>query len=321
MLEEVGHEPRLADPGRADQREQPAGPRLGRVGEIGAEPVALALAPDHRPLEVARTPGGGRIERQQPVGGDRVRLPFHRQRHRLGLDRVTDEARRLVAEQDLAGAGRLLEPRRHVDRVAGDERVPLAGDDLAGVDADPRLEPEPVHVVAQLDRGAHRAQRVVLGRHRDPEDGHHRVADELLHRAPVALEHAASRLVVAVHQGTQRLRIGALADRRRPGQVAEEHGDDLAHLTRRRGDGERCPTRRAEAEVVRALATALRRTSPRARVYDGSQPQAADYVSAGSRIAPDRRALRRSTAFVCSCETRDSVTPSTSPISRSVSSS
>src|SRR5439155_6621336 len=37
--------------------------------------------------------------------------------------------------------------------------------------------------------------------------------------------------------------------------------------------------------------------------------------------APESRAFRRSTAFVCSCETRDSVTPSTSPISRRVSSS
>ena len=36
---------------------------------------------------------------------------------------------------------------------------------------------------------------------------------------------------------------------------------------------------------------------------------------------PARRAFRRRIAFVCSCETRDSVTPSTSPISRSVSSS
>ncbi len=46
------------------------------------------------------------------------------------------------------------------------------------------------------------------------------------------------------------------------------------------------------------------------------------YASACWRIAtPESRAFRRSTAFVCSWETRDSVTPSTSPISRSVSSS
>ena len=36
---------------------------------------------------------------------------------------------------------------------------------------------------------------------------------------------------------------------------------------------------------------------------------------------PPRRAFRRRIAFVWSCETRDSVTPSTSPISRRVSSS
>ena len=45
------------------------------------------------------------------------------------------------------------------------------------------------------------------------------------------------------------------------------------------------------------------------------------YVSAGSRAAPARCAFRRRIAFVCSCDTRDSVTPSTSPTSRSVSSS
>ena len=37
-----------------------------------------------------------------------------------------------------------------------------------------------------------------------------------------------------------------------------------------------------------------------------------------ARFSSDMRPRRRSTAFVCSCETRDSVTPSTSPISRSV---
>ena len=42
------------------------------------------------------------------------------------------------------------------------------------------------------------------------------------------------------------------------------------------------------------------------------------YVSAVARTAAESRALRRRTAFVWSCDTRDSVTPSTSPISRSV---
>ena len=103
-----------------------------------------------------------------------------------------------------------------------------------GVDADPRLEPELVHDVAELDRRACRAQRVVLARDGDPEHRHHRVADELLDGAAVPLEHRARGVVVAVHQRAQRLRVGALADRRRAGQVAEQHRDDLPHLARRR---------------------------------------------------------------------------------------
>ena len=83
---------------------------------------------------------------------------------------------------------RLLEPGGDVDGVARDERVSLAGDDLPGVDADPGLELELADGIAHLPGGAHRAQRVVLVRDRHPEDGHHRVADELLHRAAVPLE-------------------------------------------------------------------------------------------------------------------------------------
>ena len=45
------------------------------------------------------------------------------------------------------------------------------------------------------------------------------------------------------------------------------------------------------------------------------------YVSAVARTPPESRAFSRSTALVWSCDTRDSVTPRTSPISRSVSSS
>jgi Acetyltransferase (GNAT) domain len=45
------------------------------------------------------------------------------------------------------------------------------------------------------------------------------------------------------------------------------------------------------------------------------------YSSGSRRIEDESRALSRRIAFVWSCETRDSVTPSTSPISRSVSSS
>ena len=56
-----------------------------------------------------------------------------------------------------------------------------------------------------------------------------------------------------IHQPAQRLGIRPLPDRRRPRQIAEEHRDHLAHLAHRPGR-ERSATRRAEPEVVRALA-------------------------------------------------------------------
>ena len=56
------------------------------------------------------------------------------------------------------GAARLLQPRGDVDGLAGRERrVRLVGDDLARLDADPRLEPELVHGLE--DRGAARTAR------------------------------------------------------------------------------------------------------------------------------------------------------------------
>ncbi len=52
-LEEVGDEPRLADAGRAEEREEPARAVGDRVLVVAPEPLALALAPDERRLGVA----------------------------------------------------------------------------------------------------------------------------------------------------------------------------------------------------------------------------------------------------------------------------
>ena len=163
---------------------------------------------------------------------DGVGLPLERQLERLGGDSVAHELQRVGAEQDLSRACRLLEPGGDVDRVAGDERVALAGHDGARVDPDPHLQAEPVHDLPQLRRRPCRAQRIVLARHRDPEHGHHGIADELLHRSAVPLEDDPSGVVVPVHQRPQRLRVRAVADCRRTGEVAEEDGHDLPHLAR-----------------------------------------------------------------------------------------
>ena len=160
------------------------------VLEVAPETVALALPSDEKRLGVAREPLrlGENLEQGERVDG--LRFPFENERlDRLDSDGVADEAVRLGSDEHLACAGRLLEPRSDVDGVAGDERLAFtADDDLAGVDPDARLEPVLGDGGAHLGGGANGAQRVVLVRDGDPEDGHDGVADELLDGAAVALE-------------------------------------------------------------------------------------------------------------------------------------
>ena len=178
-----------------------------------------------------------------------------------GLDRhgVPHERERGGADQDLARRRRLLEPGGDVDGIAGDERLALAGDDLARVHAgaererDRQLLAERRQPIADLGHGADRPQRVVLVRDRDAEHRHRRVADELLHRAAVPLHDQPDLLEVAAHRAAHRLGIEPLAERRRPGHVAEDDGHRLAHLPRRSGRSERGPAAAAEPEPVGAL--------------------------------------------------------------------
>ena len=213
-LEEVGDEARLPDPGRAEQREEPARAVGDRILVVAPQPLPLALAADERRLEV---PCERRGAADAPRGAGTPRpardFPFSASGSTaLDADGIAHEQSRLGADQCLSCGGRLLEAGCDVDGIAGDERLALsADDDLAGVDADPSLEPVLRDRGAHLRGGPNRAQGVVLVRDRDPEHGHHRVADELLDRAAVALDDRAEILEVAAHAGAQRLRIGRLA--------------------------------------------------------------------------------------------------------------
>ena len=156
-------------------------------------------APDHRRVEPAgatrRIPG----QSHESVSGDLLALALEAQRlEGFDLDRVSHEPVRRVAEEDLARGRGLLEPLGDVDGVAGCESLApsgVAGNHLARVDAGPHLDPDtpvPLEVVVQagelfthLGRGADRAERVVFVDDRNPEDGHHRVSDELLDDALV----------------------------------------------------------------------------------------------------------------------------------------
>ena len=195
--QELRDEPRLADARDAEQREQLA--RAVAIRRARTPPAAgAARARDRRTARRSRRRGRPAAHRDQAVRLDRLRLALQLERlDRLDVDGATHELHRLRADVHLVRRRGLLEPRGDVDRVAGDEPLARAGDDLAGVDADARLHAERRQRVAHLRGGAHRAQRVVLVQHRNAEHGHHRVADELLHRSAVALDDRPHPLEVA----------------------------------------------------------------------------------------------------------------------------
>ena len=109
-------------------------------------------------------------------------------------------------------------------------RAPSETSAWPGVDADAELElgllvEDPV---TDRERGAYGALCVVLVRDRRAEDRHHRVADELLHRAAEALELVPQAGVVRAEQRAHLLRIHLLGARREAHEIGEEDGDDLA---------------------------------------------------------------------------------------------
>ena len=119
-------EPRLADAGDADDREQVGTPLVGRRVEQLLQQAQLAIAADERRLEPDRAALAA------SVGDDPERLP---ERHGLGLalqlvlagvgvgDGGLGRAARGLADEDGAGLGGGLDAGGGVDEVAGDHAL------------------------------------------------------------------------------------------------------------------------------------------------------------------------------------------------------
>ena len=114
--------------------------------------------------------------------------------------------------------------------------------DLAGGDAGADDEADAVAGIELVVEGRERAlrfrgrlegaERVVVVPERQAEHRDDRVADDLLDRAAVRLEHRAHDVEVAVQDLAQRLRVEPLAERRRALEVRGDEGDDAADLAR-----------------------------------------------------------------------------------------
>ena len=164
--------------------------------------------------------------------GDRDGLALRVDRRRVPvLDRTVGRAPRRLADEHAVHGGRRLEPRSRVHDVAGDHRLPRLRprreqhEGLAGVDGDPHIEALLDQGVPDREGSAHRALGIVLVGGGCAEDGHHRVADELLDLAAEALELGARAGVVRREQRPHILRVRRLRTQRVADQVDEDDAD------------------------------------------------------------------------------------------------
>src|SRR5262249_10880477 len=136
---------------------------------------------------------------------------------------------------------------------------------LARVDADANLKSEAGGLLVQLgdslqnpQAGTNGALGVVLVSNRRSEDGHDRVAYELLDCPLIKLDLTAKTGVIGTEARAHVLGVTSVGRRREADQVAEEDADDLPFLERGRSGsfGERRRAKAAELEAVRVLVAA-----------------------------------------------------------------
>ena len=209
------------------------------------------LAADKAGLVAARRV----VHSKEAVRLNRLCLPFQRERlERFDFGGPTQELERRPTDQHLSRLRRLLQAGCDVDRVTRCQALLRSGDDLARGDADAAFDSELREGLTHPDCRPAGPQGVVLMCKRRPEDGHDRVADELLDRAAVALDDRLHPREVAGKQRTYCLRVGRLPERRRADDVAEENRHDLA--ARGSAHDYRCPAVGAKLERLSGLVAA-----------------------------------------------------------------
>ena len=240
---ELAREPRLADTRRSEERYELRAPLLDDCAPDSPERLELGRSPEHRrascgPFARCRRRGDGAPH------AHRLLLAFCDDRFRLLVtNHGTGRAVRFLADDDPVDGRRVLQARRSVDDIARDDSFTLGrarGEGhqrLAGVDRDPNLQVEVgiafvqlVHRRAHRERGSHRAFRVVATCKRRAEDGHDRIADELLDGPAARLDLLTYACEVRRQDRAHVLGVEALGARREADEVGEEHCDDLALL-------------------------------------------------------------------------------------------
>jgi hypothetical protein len=241
------HQVRLSQPGVADHGDELNGPALACLPIRGAQAGQFVIATHDgsvlAPCVTVQAACG-----QKTKGRDLLGLALELQRlDRFDLHRVPGQPVGRLADVDLVDRRRLLQTCGDVDGVTSGQllvgRRVVVGDHLAGVHTGSVGQRDAIvsrEVLVDLcecrphvDHGAYRAQRIVLVRARQPEDGHDGVPDELFDLAAVAQDLRGHRVEVAGLDLVQALRIQSLAQRCGVLQVAKDHRDRLAQFAHR----------------------------------------------------------------------------------------
>ena len=146
------------------------------------------------------------------------------------------------ADKNLAARRSVFEPRRQIYCVAYDRLITsifgtdLARDNRPAVDPDMDLKLGSVSAINlgndfhHFERSPQCALRVVLVPDWRAEQRHDFVADEFVDRAFVLLHNRDERLETGVHQRAHFFRIFFFRQRREPGDVGKDDGDNLAFV-------------------------------------------------------------------------------------------
>ena len=248
-----------------------------RMEELLGE-TQLTFATDERWLEPFRLQASATACGDAERAPERNRLSLALQRMGAGVgerDRGFGRASRRLANEDRARLGDRLHPRGGVDEVACHHPLP------GGAEVDGRLTCRYRSAGGELRKAGYgcegfdggdeiecRPHRplggVLLGDRRTP-DGHHRVADELLHLTPVAPDDVGGDLEVAGQEITHLLRVPVLGERREADEVGEENGDVPALDSDRRCVSKSGVVESGSALAAEVLVGLVPSAAPRAR--------------------------------------------------------
>ncbi|HEX4011812.1 MAG TPA: hypothetical protein VHX62_17455 [Solirubrobacteraceae bacterium] len=294
-IQQLAHDPALADPGLAAQMHDRAVGPPGLLPCLG-QPRQLAVAAHQRrqaPLAGDLQPGDRAGRTDHPVHADRTRHPLQR----LGAERLEHEepvhqVARGVADDDRGRRGDRLQPRGDMRRLAHDRqrlarrpRTHLAGDDQAGVDADPDPQGDAMPARQLLVERAQPGEDAQPGVDRPPgtvllgagiaEVRQQTVAGPLGGVTAELLDGRAAGLAIAGQDIAEVLGVQRLRQRCGPHDVAEHQRQMAAMHGARPTIGRlagRCPgeggaTGAAELHARRALAPAVLTPHPARRPH------------------------------------------------------